>query len=154
MNIFAKLFGKKKTNEEKREEKLTEEKATTNKIDEQEASNITLDDVEKELKEMSVAHDAEQTPPQPAPRTDLEAEPEVDERIEKEIEVKEKKDAAKAQKEDTKYAIKKHDKGWQIIADGADRAHRVFPTQKEAIDFAKDNNLTYDLYRADGTLRK
>ncbi len=151
MGFLSKLFGKKKKKEAVREEKLNEEKATTNKIDEQEAENITLEDVEKELKEMSVAHDAEQTPPQPAPRTELEEEPEVDERIDKEIEAKEEDDQAASA---TKYAIKKHPKGWQIIAEDAERAYRVFDTQKEAIDYAKENDIEYDLYRADGTLRK
>ncbi len=52
------------------------------------------------------------------------------------------------------YHIKKHDKGWQIIADDAERAWRVFPSQKEAIAFAKEQGLEYLLYRVDGTLRK
>lgn len=54
----------------------------------------------------------------------------------------------------TLYHIKKHAKGWQIIADDAQRAYRVFDTQKAALDFAKAQELKFLLYRTDGTLRQ
>ncbi len=148
MEFLKKLFGKKK-HEEKREAHVTAEKATADKIKEEDARDITLEEVEKELNDISVAH-ANDKPGSSRPEERAETQA-IAERTEKETELKE---AQAKEAQGTVYHIKKHDDGWQIIADGADRALRVFGTQKEAIDHAKEKELEYLLYRADGTLRK
>ncbi len=159
MGLLARIFGKKKKPEDKRVEKLDAEAATSSKINEQESNEISLEEVEKELEEMSVAQPLHR--PKPLPTDSKEAttinKEEVTTRARKEPEEVEKAkadDAETAHVADKKYHIKKHKEGWQIIADDADRATRVFPTQKEAIDYAKENDMEYLLYRADGKLRK
>jgi len=91
---------------------------------EKEMQEVRLEDVEKELDELE----------------ETKAEP-----------VKEEK--TKEPKEET-YHIKKHPDGWQVIKEGAEKAYRVFPYQKDAIEFADQEGLEYLVYRADGSLRK
>ena len=78
------------------------------------------------------------------------------EEVEKDLEELEKVEPVKKEEQPTVkvYHIKPHEKGWQIIADGATKATRVFQYQKEAVQYAKDENLDYILYRADGTVRE
>ena len=131
MSFLSKLFGKKKQAEPVAsvEKEKTDEAKKIEALKE-EARHITLEDVEKEL-------------------DTIDAEKAVDEAPAHE----EEKPVAKAEGKSV-YHIKKHAKGWQVIAEGADRAYRVFETQKEAIDFAKENDMEYLLYRVDGTLRQ
>ena len=55
--------------------------------------------------------------------------------------------------------ITKHkDGGWQVKKEGAKRALRLFGTQKEAIEFAKqvekEKGTGYIIHKADGSTRK
>ncbi len=79
--------------------------------------------------------------------------------VEKELEELEEKqpEPVKEEKETESkdvYHIKKHPEGWQVIKEGAEKAFRVFPYQKDAIEFADKEGLEYQVYRTDGTLRK
>ena len=145
MGFWKKLFGKKQKQEETPTEQVKTEETSKEEL-KQEARDITLEDVEKEVKELDRQEKAEDETPQKdvAPVYD-----EGEAKAVGDVEV------AKVEAEEDKkvYHIKKHDKGWQILADGAEKAYRVFDTQKEAIDFAKENDLEYLLYRVDGTLR-
>jgi hypothetical protein len=158
MGLLARIFGKKKKPEDKRVEKLDAEAAKSSKINEEDSREISLEEVERELEEMSIAQPLQKPKPVPADSTGATSvnNEEATARARKEPEAAEqpKDDAEKAHVAGKQYHIKKHKDGWQIIADDADRATRVFPTQKEAIDYAKENDMDYLLYRADGKLRK
>ncbi len=52
------------------------------------------------------------------------------------------------------YHIKKHSEGWQIWPVGGKKALRVFSYQKEAIDYAKEQNLNFKVFKADGSPRQ
>lgn len=53
------------------------------------------------------------------------------------------------------HEIRAHSKGgWQVILHGGKRALRRFDSQKEAVQFCKDHNYEYRIYKRDGTLRK
>ncbi len=91
---------------------------------EKEMQEVRLEDVEKELDEL----EEEKAPV---------AEEKKEEEPEKEV-----------------YHIKKHPDGWQVIKEGAEKAYRVFPYQKDAIEFADKEGLEYLVHRTDGTLRK
>ena len=151
MGFLKKLFGKKQKSEETPTEQVKAEETSKEEL-KQDARNITLEDVEKEVKELD-QYQTEETKEKKTPHKDVQ---DVSDDIEAEpvgnvetAEVKEEKS-----EEAKQYHIKKHDKGWQIIAGDAKKAYRVFDTQKEAIDYAKENELDYLLYRVDGTLRK
>ncbi len=154
MGIFSKLFGrkqkesKKPNSEPQREEKKTET-----------ADEVTLQEVNDSLDEVNTISKDEPAnePVTPAPEKDedleepLKASPEQDEAAK--AEPSEEKTPEKP--DDTPlYHIKKHPEGWQVIKENAQKAYRVFAYQKEAIDFAKSENLEYQVYKADGTLRK
>ncbi len=122
MGLLEKLFGKKKKAAEPEDVDLVQqpEEVTKTEILKEEARNITLEEVEKDLEKLEKVEPASQ--PTSAP-----------EKV---------------------YHIKPHDKGWQLITEDAVKATRVFQYQKEAIQYAKDEGLTYVLYRADGTVRE
>ncbi len=149
MGIFSKLFGKKKSKEKVRADQINNEAATNNKIEEQDSRDITLEEVESELREVSIADAHTRQPVPPKTETTLSQADEVRDRVEKEAHEKMKLDS-----EETQYHIKKHSKGWQLIEGSNTKATKVFDTQKEAIDYAKEKDLNYLLYRADGKLRK
>ena len=76
----------------------------------------------------------------------------------KEEPVKEPKEENEEEKEEDKdenvYDVKKHPKGWQVILPGAQRATRVLNTQQEAIDYCRENDYKFQVYKMDGTLKK
>ncbi len=148
MGFWKKLFGKKQKQEETPTEQVMTEETTKEEL-KQEARDITLEDVEKEVKELD-QYQTEETKEQKEPKKDVAP---VNDEGEAEAVGNVEVATVEAEEEKKVYHIKKHDKGWQIIADGAEKAYRVFGTQKEAIDFAKENELEYLLYRVDGTLR-
>lgn len=142
MGIFSKLFGRKKKdspevqNEPKKEEKKTE---TSDEVTLEEV-NDSLDEVNTITKDEPV--EKEQTKPSPQPKTKKPTKDETE-------------SSAKDSSDDKPlYHIRKHSDGWQIIKENADKAYRVFSYQKEAIEFANKENLKYQVYKADGTLRK
>jgi hypothetical protein len=52
------------------------------------------------------------------------------------------------------YQVKTHDAGgWQVIKKDADRARRRFDTQSECIEYCKQNELKYVVFKKDGSLR-
>ena len=155
MGIFSKLFGKKKPKTVKSEETVKSEAAKIDKIEEADSREISLEQVENELSSVSMGAPAKQQPMPPREPSDYEAS-EAKERVQKEAEmqaVKKDEESSKKEDDDKMYQIKKHKDGWQVVLAGATRATRVFKTQKEAIDFAKENDFDYQLFRADGTLR-
>ncbi len=122
MGLFEKLFGKKKPAAEPKHVEQVEqpEEITKTEILKEDARNITLEEVEKDLETLEKVEPAVQP----------------------------------ASASEKVYHIKPHDKGWQLITEDAVKATRVFQYQKEAIQYAKDEGLTYVLYRADGTVRE
>ncbi len=154
MGFLKKLFGKKQKSEETPTEQVKAEETSKEEL-KQDARNITLEDVEKEVKELD-QYQTEETKEQKVPKKDVA--PVYDEGEAKNVgdieDAEVEKTETEKEAEPKQYHIKKHDKGWQIIAGDAKKAYRVFDTQKEAIDYAKENELDYLLYRVDGTLRK
>lgn len=174
MGFWSKLFGKKKKQEEKPEDQVLARKAE-NEEQIEDSRPITLDEVQDDIRTVDTMEPSRMATEKPkrqkiyaAEETPNEVKESFEENVEddeaseatltplKEEEVKvEKEPAASSANEDVKhYDIKKHAKGWQIIAPDAERAYRVFDTQKEAIDFAKENELEVTVYKADGTPRK
>ncbi len=144
MGILKKLFGKKK-----KEEKV--EKPQGQAQPEAESKDVSLQDVNEELKNLKTIEDDKDIEKQEVPsKTDTE-----------EVETKKPQSEAKPKavpKKETAsdkpvYHIKKHKDGWQVMKAGADKAYRVFKYQKEAIDFAKEEDLEHIVYKSDGTPR-
>ncbi|TVP94482.1 MAG: DUF2188 domain-containing protein [Acholeplasmatales bacterium] len=135
MSLFKRLLKKKTEEVTETQPAITQENADDIEQLKEDARNLTLEDVEKEIDKVTAKDALAFARKKPA---DAPKKPEPD----------------KIDKPASRYHIKKHDKGWQIIAEDAERAYRVFTTQKEAIDFAKENELDYLLYRVDGTLRQ
>ncbi len=134
MGIFRRLFGKKK-----KETPSENQRPRSSK-------EVSLEDVERELDDVERV---DKTQPKK-------------ESIESKVEKSEPKAEPKAEQktqeepagEEAVYHIKKHDDGWQLIKEGSQKPYRVFTYQKEAIDFAKEQSLDYQVYKADGTPRK
>lgn len=146
MGILKRLFGKKK------KEKQTEQPQTQAQP-QAESKDVSLQDVNDELKNLKSIEEDKDIEKQEVPsKTDTE-----------ELETKKPKEEAPApkataKKETTKankptYHVKKHEEGWQVIKEGSEKAYRVFKYQKEAIDFAKEEDLEYIVYKSDGTPR-
>ncbi len=147
MGILKKLFGKKKkeVSEEPKEAKATVEN-----------KDVSLEDVNKELKDLETIEEdkkieKEAVPSKTAQEKVKTTAPPKEEKPKPAAE--KKAPAKKAETDKDVYHIKKHAEGWQVIKDGADKAYRVFQYQKEAIDFAKDENLEHIVFKADGTPR-
>jgi hypothetical protein len=172
MGFWSKLFGKKKKQEEKQEDQVLAKKAEKEALIE-DSKPISLDDVQTDIRTVDAMEPSRMAKEKPKKQTIYAADEtpeEVKEALEEDVleeevevaeitpEPKKEKEAPKekeeSKEESKEYDIKKHPKGWQIIAPGAERAYRVFDTQKEAIDFAKDNALDVTVYKADGTPRK
>ena len=107
--------------------------------------------VEKEKKEEvlekqeAVAPEPEEVEVAPEPKPEVAEEPE--EEPEEEVTV------PTASDEDV-YEVRTHsDGGWQVIKKDGDRARRKFDTQAECIEYCKQNELKYVVYKKDGTLR-
>ena len=148
MGIFSKLFGRKKKETPKAQENPQKEEKKTESADE-----VTLQEVNESLDEVnSISKDEPAKKPiQSSPQEDEATMSEPSEEPEPEPEA----EAVPDKKDDSPlYHIKKHPEGWQVIKENADKAYRVFSYQKEAIDFAKQESLEYQVYKADGTLRK
>lgn len=171
MGFWSKLFGKKKKQEEKPEDQVLAKKASKEEQIE-DSKPVTLDEVQDDIRTVDAMEPSRMATEKPKRQKIYAAEDtpeEVKESIEEDVvseeapeatlapaeEVEETPKAKEEVKEDVKhYDIKKHPKGWQVIASDAERAYRVFDTQKEAIDFAKENELDVTVYKADGTPRK
>ncbi len=161
MGIFSKLFGrKKKPSSEVQSEPKTEEKKPDA------SDEVTLEEVNESLDEVNtIAKDEPVEKPEPEPTEKEAPEKEASEEKtkphppEKDTPVAPAKKTTTPSDEDASddkplYHIKKHTDGWQVIKEDADKAYRVFKYQKEAITFADKENLEYQVYKADGTLRK
>ncbi|MFP4078385.1 MAG: DUF2188 domain-containing protein [Bacillota bacterium] len=138
MGILSKLFGRKKKEEEAPKSEKTVKASEP-------SDEVSLEEVNESLEEVNtIQKDASEEPkeakPKKAPAPSEEA---------PEAKPEEKTEAKKPV-----YDIKKHPDGWQVIKEGAKQAYRVFAYQKEAVDFAKSEDLEYRVYKSDGTLRK
>lgn len=150
MGILKKLFGKKKE-EVKTEQPQPKEKPQA------ENKDVSLQDVNDELKNLKSIEEDKEIKKQEVPsKTETETLETKKPKAEPKPKAEEKPKAeAKAEPKERKdvYHVKKHDEGWQLIKEGAQKAYRVFKYQKEAIDFAKEENLEYIVFKADGTKR-
>ncbi len=55
---------------------------------------------------------------------------------------------------DKPYQVRTHkEDGWQVIKKDGVRAVRRFATQAECIQYCKDNDLSFAVFKKDGTLR-
>ncbi len=149
LNFFKKLFGKNKKVEPERTEPLKEQPIVTprpeglDKSSHAAAVNEVKADLSKEEKVTSTEEDEVTVKDFDSPLVEDEPKKEV------------KEDSKKESDEDEPvYDIKKHSKGWQVILPGAQRATRVLDTQQEAIDYCKENDYKYNVYKVDGTLKK
>ncbi len=172
MGILKKLFGKK--NKENTEEVKQSRQATV------ETKDVSLEEVNNELKDLDSVQKEKDLNTNPVPTksedvmvkktdrpevtTSKDAEPEKEETsipkqtpktASKPKQASKPKEASKPKQpaKKTVYHVKKHDEGWQVIKENADKAYRVFKYQKEAIDFAKAEDLEYVVFKADGTPR-
>ncbi|MFW6284788.1 MAG: DUF2188 domain-containing protein [Bacillota bacterium] len=142
MGILSKLFGRKKKEEEApKKEKVAK---PTEPSDE-----VSLEEVNESLEEVNTIEKDKEVAPEP--KKDVQTSKEAPKAPEKS---EASKPEEKAEADAAVYDIKKHPDGWQVIKEGAKQAYRVFPYQKEAIDFAKSEDLEYRVYKSDGTLRK
>lgn len=149
LNFFKKLFGKNKKVEPERTEPLKEQPIVTprpeglDKSSHAAAVTEVKADLSKEEKVTSTEEDEVTVKDFDSPLVEDEPKKEV------------KEDPKKESDEDEPvYDIKKHSKGWQVILPGAQRATRVLDTQQEAIDYCKENDYKYNVYKVDGTLKK
>jgi|AntRauTorcE11898_2_1112593.scaffolds.fasta_scaffold00159_20 hypothetical protein len=141
MGIFSKLFGRKNKETSKKENE-----PTTEEINPETSDEVTLEEVNKSLDEVNTIAKGEPAEKAVTQKTDFDSEPKK---------VEEPSTPQNESVEDKPlYHIKKHSEGWQVIKEGKETAYRVFPYQKEALDFAKQEALDYQVYKADGTLRK
>ena len=160
MGLFSRLFGKKKKEEnlDQKKDQVLARHADNQEVLKEDARSVTLEDVETDIRTIEAVEPSQIKPEKPKRQEVFETEEkEVVDRAaslkEKEV-VDEAPEAVITNQEPVKaYSIKKHAKGWQIIADDAARAYRVFDTQKEAVEFAKENALEVTVYKADGTPR-
>lgn len=154
MGILKRLFGKKKKVEK-------EEPAEPKKEQVQDTSrDVSLNEVKDELNNLETVEKD----------SDIENQT-VESKTEKASVNEETKEAPHSKQDQSKpktppkqteskdestqeYHIKKHSEGWQIWPVGGKKALRVFSYQKEAIDYAKEQNLTYKVFKADGSPRQ
>jgi len=150
MGIFSRIFGKKKKHEEepKKEESLQQQEEQKAEVLKKEARNVTLEEVEKDLDDLDKIEEEQPSKVEDTPsKVDEVPSPKTPE------EKKESKDA-KGSENKKVYHIKPHPEGWQVLGEGNERPTRVFEYQKDAIAYAKEENLEYLLYKADGTIRQ
>ncbi len=127
--------------------KPQQKKQSAQQRERQPKEEVTLEDVERELEGIDSMEETE------AEET-FESEVERDQAAEAAAEASEDEPSEEASAQPTTYHIQKHDEGWQVLADGADEPEKIFKYQKEAIDYAKEKQYEYLVYKADGTLRK
>ena len=118
-------------------------------------------EVKEEIKELPVEEPVEETPTE-EPKADLEEEgvAVAEEPVEAEPEVELEEELAPESNEENPdedkpiYEIKVHkDGGWQVVKKGATRAKRRLETQAKAMEYCRENNLKYEVYKMDGTLK-
>lgn len=149
LNFFKKLFGKNKKVEPERTEPLKEQPIVTprpeglDKSTHAAAVTEVKADLSKEEKVTSTVEDEVTVKDFDSPLVEDEPKEEIKEEPKKE-----------SDEEEPVYDIKKHSKGWQVILPGAQRATRVLDTQQEAVDYCKENDYKYNVYKVDGTLKK
>jgi hypothetical protein len=61
--------------------------------------------------------------------------------------VKDEPEKEEPKEDEPVYDIKTHSRGWQVILPGAQRATRVLDTQKQAIEYCKENNYQYKVHK-------
>lgn len=145
MGILKRLFGKKK-----KQESVEQPQAKS----QEDARDVSLEDVEKGLEDVeTVKEDKSVEKETPKTKTEAEAVPSSEREGAKQAQASSPQKESESG-ENKHYHIKKHSKGWQLIEEGAAKAHRVFQYQKEAVDFAKEEGLDYTVFRADGKPRK
>jgi len=155
LNFLKKLFGKNKKVEPMKQEPLKEQPVVTprpeglDKSTHAAAINDAKADVSKEENIVSTNEEEVTVEDFDSPLVEEEKKEKPAPKAEKE-EVKEEKN----ENDEPVYDIKTHSKGWQVILPGAQRATRVLDTQKEAIEYCKENNYKYKVYKVDGTLQK
>lgn len=116
--------------------------------------------VAEEIKEMPVEEPVEETPVE-EPKKDLEEEvvPEAEEPVEEAPEEKREEPKPEAKEEVPEedkpvYEVRTHkDGGWQVVKKGSARAKRRLETQAKAMEYCRENNLKYEVYKLDGTLK-
>jgi hypothetical protein len=139
MSFWSKLFGKKKKKDEPkvvekpevREEVLEDAPMMEAELVTETPLVVEPDQVEPEVLEPAVEKEEEvvKTPKEEAPEENLE----VDKFV---------------------YEVRVHpDSGWQVIKQGNEKATKRTRTQSEAIEYCKDNEYDYIVYKKDGTLR-
>lgn len=150
LNFLKKLFGKNKKVEPMKQEPFKEQPVVTprpeglDKSTHAAAVNEAKADLSKDEKVISTDEEEEVTV------EDFESPLVEEEKKEKPVQETESNE----DDDEPVYDIKTHSKGWQVILPGAQRATRVLDTQKEAIDYCKENNYKYKVYKVDGTLKK
>lgn len=142
MGFLRRLFGKKAKNEVEVKEEIKEmpvEEPVAEPVEEapiEEPKQDLEEEVEPEAEEPVEEEPKEEPTPEPVPEPKPEPEDE-DPDDERPI-----------------YEVKLHkDGGWQVIKKGAERAKRRLETQAKAMEYCRENNLKYEVYKMDGTLK-
>ncbi len=159
MGILKRLFGKKKPAPQQKEEPKQQKP--------EESRDVSLDEVKQELNNLetveedsSIKEDSVESKTQNESVPSAKKEPTKSKQQTQSKSAQEKASTTTAQSKpqdnpsQTEYHIKKHAKGWQVIAAGAKQAHKVFDYQKEAIDYAKSQGFNYKVFRTDGKPRQ
>ncbi|MFH5882217.1 DUF2188 domain-containing protein [Liberiplasma polymorphum] len=168
MGLWSKLFGKKKKqdNLDENKDQVLAKNAEQQERLKEDVRTVSLEEVEKDIRTVEQLEPSQIKPERTKRQQIFSADEEevvnraanlqdsketVDQAPEATLAKEKPADSSSKEEPSKAYNIKKHAKGWQIIAEGANRAYRVFDTQKEAIDFAKENDLEVTVYKADGT---
>lgn len=132
MGIFSKLFGKKKTQETK-VSALPSSKQAPKPAPEAPLAKpaSTLEEVQADIRDGNIEG-------MPSNKKASTSQAEISE-------------ADAVESETTKYHIKKQGSEWDVITESSKKPLRTFATQKEAIEYAKKENLPHTVFKVDGT---
>lgn len=142
LSFFKRLFGKNKNVEQKKPESIKERPVVTPRPEELDRSTHAAA-VTEAKKEVAEEEELTVTPEEPKKEV-----------VSPVVEEKPKEEPKETEDDEPVYDIKTHPKGWQVILPGAQRATRVLDTQQEAIDYCRQNNYKFQVYKMDGTLKK
>jgi homoaconitase/3-isopropylmalate dehydratase large subunit len=140
MSFFNKIFGKKK-----KEEKVEVDQVVT-KIPVEVVEEVASVQVDEQVKDQVIVEE---------PSEELVELKDEEVSTEQKVVVKEIPESLeKKETSDVLYEIRTHkDEGWQVIKKEASRARRRFDTQAECINYCKDMNYDFELFKKDGKKR-
>lgn len=142
MSFFGKLFGKKK-----KEVKEVTVKPAVEPVKIETPKPVMVEETKEVVKAEETPVVKEEPTPETVEAVEEEPKPEVV------VETKQKVSVKSTSVEDA-YEVRTHkEDGWQVIKKGASRARRRFDTQAECINYCKDMNYEFVIFKKDGEKR-